>query len=127
MEENMDKMNKMIITVTNRDMTIKCNTTDEIKDYIKKSDKGEVEVYDYKRCVTYKFRTVHHPDIYKAGKNTIIIYIDGIVDEWNVNLVDNVPSYFTRNEIEELIPYINEALNMLADKVDNKKLYIIEF
>lgn len=123
----MDKMNKMIITVTNRDMTIKCNTTDEIKDYIKKSDKGEVEVYDYKRCVTYKFRTVHHPDIYKAGKNTIIIYIDGIVDEWNVNLVDNVPSYFTRNEIEELIPYINEALNMLADKVDNKKFYIIEF
>lgn len=127
MEENMDKMNKMIITVTNKDMTIKCNTTDKIKDYIKKSDKGEVEVYDYKRCITYKFKTMHHPDIYKEEKNTIIIYIDGIVDECIVNFDDNIPSYFTRNEIENLIPSINEALNMLVDKVENKKFYILEF
>ena len=123
----MDKMNKMIITVTNRDMTIKCITTDKIKDYIKKSDKGEVEVYDYKSCITYKFKTMHHPDIYKVDKNTIAIYIDGIVNEWTVDLSNNIPSYFTRNEIEELIPCINEALNMLVDKIENKKFYIIEF
>ena len=124
----MDKMNKMIITVTGRDVTIKFNTTDEIKDYIKKSDKKAVEVYDYKRCIRYIFKTMHHPDIYKAENNTIIIYIDGVVDEWTVNLADE-PSryYFMRNEIEELIPLINEALNMLVDKVENKKFYIIEF
>lgn len=124
----MDKMNKMIITVTDRDMTIKCNTTDKIKDYIKKSDGERVEVYDYKRCIRYIFRTVHHPDIYKSEKNTINIYIDGIVDEWRINLVDK-PSryYFMKNEIEGLIPHINEALNILADKVENKKFYILEF
>lgn len=124
----MDKMNKMIITVTDRDMTIKCNTTDKIKDYIKKSDGERVEVYDYKRCIRYIFRTMHHPDIYKSEKNTINIYIDGIVDEWTINLADK-PSryYFMRNEIEELIPHINEALNILADKVENKKFYILEF
>lgn len=120
-------MNKMIITITDKNMTIKCNTTDKIKDYIKKSDKGEVEVYDLIRCTTYKFRTVHHPDIYKAGNNTIIIYIDGIVDEWTVPLFGGTTSYFTRNEIEELIPRIDEALHMLADKVENKSFYIFEF
>ena len=123
----MDKMNKMIITVTDRDMTINCKTTDKIKDYIKKSDKREVEVYDYKRCVTYKFKTMHHPDIYKLGTDKIMIYIDGIRDEWTVPLADNIPGYFTRAEIEELIPHINEALNMLVDKVENKKFYILEF
>ena len=123
----MNKMNKMIITVTDRDMTIKCNTTDKIKDYIRNSDKGEVEVYDYKRCITYKFKTVHHPDIYKAGKNTIIIYIDGVTDEWTVPLFGDVLSYFTREEIERLIPAIKEALQMLKDKVYNTQHYIIEF
>lgn len=123
----MDKMNKMIITVTDRDMTIKCNTTDKIKDYIKKSDKGEVIVYDRKRCTTYIFRTMQHPDIYKVKKNKIIIYIDGIIDEWTVTLTDNLPSYFTRDEIEELIPHINEALNMLVDKVENKIHWVLDF
>lgn len=124
MEED---MNKMIITITDRNMTIKCNTTDKIKDYIKKSDKGEVEVYDSKKRITYKFKTMHHPDIYKSGKDTIIIYIDGVVDEWIVPLFGGTPSYFTRNEIEELIPRIDEALHMLVDKVENKLFYILEF
>lgn len=123
----MNKVNKMIITVTDRDMTIKCHTTDKIKDYIKKSDNGEVEVYDYKRCITYKFKSLHHPDIYKLGNNTIIIYIDGIVDEWTMTLSDNLSGYFSRKEVEELIPCIKEALNMLVDKIENKKFYIIEF
>lgn len=120
-------MNKMIITATNRDMTIKCNTADKIKDYIKQSDKKEVEVYDHIRCITYKFKTQHHPDIYKAGKNTIIIYIDGVVDEWTVPLFGGVLSYFTRDEVEYLIPSIKEALQMLKDKVYNTQHYIIEF
>lgn len=120
-------MNKMIITITDRNMTIKCNTTDKIKDYIKKSGKGEVEVYDFTRRITYKFKTMHHPDIYKSGMNTIIIYIDGVVDEWTTPLVADTPGYFTRNEIEELIPRIDEALHMLADKVENKLFYILEF
>lgn len=123
----MNKMNIMIITVTDRDMTIKCRTTDKIKDYIKKSDNGEVEVYDYKSRITYKFKVLHHPEIYKVENNTIVIYIDGIVNEWKTNFVDNSSTYFTRNEIEELIPHINEALNMLVDKIENKKYYIIEF
>ena len=127
MEENMNKVNKMIITVTDRDMTIKCRTTDKIKDYIQKSDYGEVEVYDYKRCITFKFKSIHHPEIHKLENNTIIIYIDGIVDEWVMTLADNSSNYFSRKEIEELIPCINEALNMLVDKVENKKFYIIEF
>lgn len=124
MEEN---MNIMTIIVTDRDMTIKCRTTDKIKDYIKKSDNGEVEVYDYKRRITYKFKVLHHPEIYKVENNTIVIYIDGIVNEWKTNFVDNSSMYFTRNEIEELIPNINEALNMLVDKIENKKYYILEF
>ena len=49
------------------------------------------------------------------------------MNEWTVNLADNIPSYFTRNEIEELIPHINEALNMPVDKIENKKYYILEF
>lgn len=120
-------MNRMIITVTDTRMTIKCKTDDKIKDFIKNSHNQEVEVYDCKRDITYKFKTLHHPDINKTGKRTFTIYIDGVEDEWTVPIGGGWVTCFTRDEIENLIPRIDEALHMLIDKVENKLFWILDF
>ena len=39
----MNKMNKMMITLTDEDMTIKCYTTNKIKDYIKNRIMGKLK------------------------------------------------------------------------------------
>lgn len=122
MEEN---MNQMIITVTDRCMNIKCRTDDEIKDYIKSQPDSQIIIKTPKSNTKFCIRTMHHPELDKF-RGGILLYIDGIIDEWSIPLGKS-DGQFTREEIERLIPCINEAVHMLVDKIENKKLYIIEF
>ena len=118
-------MNKIMITVTNKYVNIKCKTDDEIKDYIKSQPNGEVLIENIKSNTKFYIRTMHHPELYKYfGK--IRLYIDGETDEWTFPLGETI-GQFTREEIERLIPTIKEALQMLKDKVYNTQHYIIEF
>ena len=118
-------MNKMMITVTNRYINIKCRTDDEIKDYIKSQPDSQVIIKTLKSNIKFYIRTMHHPEFYKA-RDGIRLYIDGETDEWTFSLGE-ITGQFTRREIERLIPSIEEALQMLKDKVYNTQNYIIEF
>lgn len=118
-------MNKMMITVTNRYINIKCRTDDEIKDYIKSKPDSQVIIKTLKSNIKFYIRTMHHPEFYKA-RDGIRLYIDGETDEWTFPLSE-ITGQFTRGEIEYLIPSIEEALQMLKDKVYNTQHYIIEF
>jgi hypothetical protein len=122
MEEN---MNKMMITVTDRYINMKCKTDDEIKDYIKSQPDSQVIIKTIKSDTKFYIRTMHHPELYKIC-NEIRLYIDGVTDEWTFPLGETT-GQFTRGEIESLIPAIKEALQMLKDKVYNTQHYIIEF
>ena len=119
-------MNRMLITVTNKYMTIKCNTEEEVKKYIANSFDSEVVIYEPKMDITYIFRTMHHPNIYKVSKKEVKVYIDGITDEGAVPLAKTA-GQFSRDEIESLIPSLTNALHTLIDKVNNVQNYIIEF
>ena len=114
-------MNKMIITVTNKNINMKCKTDDEIKDYIKSQPNRQVFIETTKSNTKFYIKTMHHPELYKIC-DEIRLYIDGVTDEWTFPL-----EQFTREEIERLIPSIKEALQMLKDKVYNTQHYIIEF
>lgn len=118
-------MNKMMITVTDRYINMKCRTDDEIKDYIKSQQDSQVIIKTTKSNTEFCIRTMHHPELYKFC-NGIRLYIDGVTDEWTFPLGE-ITGQFTRGEIERLIPSIEEALKMLEDKVYNTKHYIIEF
>lgn len=118
-------MNKMMITVTDRDINIKCRTDDEIKDYIKSQPDSQVIIKTIKSDTKFYIRTMHHPELYKLYDG-IRLYIDGATDEWTFPL-RKIGGEFTREEIERLIPSIKEALQMLEDKVYNTQHYIIEF
>ena len=118
-------MNKMMITVTDKYINIKCRTDDEIKDYIKSQPDSQVFIETIKSNTKFYIRTMHHPELYKFG-NIIRLYIDGVTDEWTFPLGETT-GQFTREEIESLIPSIKEALQMLKDKVYNTQHYIIEF
>lgn len=118
-------MNKMMITVTNRYVNIKCKTDDEIKDYIKSQPDSEVIIKTIKSDTEFHIRTMHHPQLSKFC-NGIRLYIDGVTNEWTIPLGE-MELEFTRREVESLIPSIKEALQMLADKVYNTQHYIIEF
>ena len=118
-------MNKMMITVTNRYINIKCRTDDEIKDYVKSQPDNQVIIKTPKSNIKFYIRTMHHPEFYKFCDG-IRLYIDGETDEWTFSLGE-VAGQFTRREIESLIPSIKEALQILKDKVYNTQNYIIEF
>ena len=118
-------MNKIMITVTNKYINMKCRTDDEIKDYIKSQPGSQVFIEITKSNTKFYIRTMHHPELYKFG-NVIRLYIDGVTDEWSFPLGETT-GQFTREEIESLIPSIKEALQMLKDKVYNTQHYIIEF
>ena len=118
-------MNKMLITVTDKYVNIKCKTDDEIKKYIKSQPNNEVAIETIKSQVKFHIRTMHHPDLYKF-RDEVRLYIDGVTDEWTCPLNETIGN-FTREDIERLIPAIKEALQMLKDKVYNTQHYIIEF
>ena len=118
-------MDKIMITVTNKYINMKCRTDDEIKDYIKSQPDSQVFIETIKSNTKFYIRTMHHPELYKFG-NVIRLYIDGVTDEWTFPLGETT-GQFTREEIESLIPSIKEALQMLKDKVYNTQHYIIEF
>lgn len=118
-------MNKMMITVTDRHINMKCRTDDEIKDYIKSQPDSQVIIKTIKSDTKFIIRTMHHPEFYKFC-NGIRLYIDGETDEWTFPLGE-MTGQFTRREVERLIPSIKEALQMLKDKVYNTQHYIIEF
>ena len=118
-------MNKMMITVTDRYINMKCKTDDEIKDYIKSQPDSQVIIKTIKSDTKFYIRTMHHPELYKIC-DEIRLYIDGVTDEWTFPLGE-ITGQFTREEIERLIPAIKEALQMLKDKVYNTQHYIIEF
>lgn len=118
-------MNKMIITVTDRYVSMKCRTDDEIKDYIKSQPDSQVIIKTPKSNTEFCIRTMHHPELYKFCDG-IRLYIDGVTDESTFPLGE-IAGQFTREEIERLIPSIKEALQMLEDKVYNTQHYIIEF
>ena len=118
-------MNQMIITVTDRYMNIKCRTDDEIKDYIKSQPDSQIIIKTPKSNTKFCIRTMHHPELAKF-RGGILLYIDGIIDEWKFSLGE-IEGQFTREEIEHIIPSIKEALQMLKDKVYNTQNYIIEF
>ena len=118
-------MNKMMITVTDRYINMKCKTDDEIKDYIKSQPDSQVIIKTPKSNIKFYIRTMHHPELYKIC-DEIRLYIDGVTDEWTFSLGE-ITGQFTRGEIERLIPAIKEALQMLKDKVYNTQHYIIEF
>ena len=122
MEEN---MNKMMITVTDRYINMKCKTDDEIKDYIKSQPDSQVIIKTIKSDTKFYIRVMHHPVLYKIC-DEIRLYIDGETDEWTFPLGETM-GQFTREEIERLIPSIKEALQTLKDKVYNTQHYIIEF
>ena len=122
MEEN---MNKIMITVTNKYINMKCKTDDEIKDYIKSQPNSQVFIETIKSNTKFCIRTMHHPELYNF-RDEIRLYIDGTTDEWTFPLGETL-GQFTREEIERLIPAIKEALQMLKDKVYNTQHYIIEF
>ena len=118
-------MNKVMITVTNKNINMKCRTDDEIKDYIKSQPDRQVIIKTLKSNIKFYIRTMHHPEFYKFCDG-IRLYIDGETDEWTFSLGE-MAGQFTRREIERLIPSIKEALQMLVDKVYNTQHYIIEF
>ena len=118
-------MNKIMITVTNKNINMKCKTDDEIKDYIKSQPNSQVFIETTKSNTKFYIRTMHHPELYKIC-DEIRLYIDGVTDEWTFPLGE-ITGQFTREEIERLIPAIKEALQMLKDKVYNTQHYIIEF
>ena len=118
-------MNKIMITVTNKYINMKCKTDDEIKDYIKSQPNSQVFIETIKSNIKFRIRTMHHPELYKS-RDEIRLYIDGEIDEWTFPLGE-ITGQFTREEIERLIPTIKEALQMLKDKVYNTQHYIIEF
>ena len=118
-------MNKIMITVTNNYINMKCKTDDEIKDYIKSQPNSQVFIETTKSNTKFYIRTMHHPELYKIC-DEIRLYIDGETDEWTVPLGE-MAVQFTRREVERLIPSIKEALQMLKDKVYNTQHYIIEF
>ena len=118
-------MNKVMITVTNKNINMKCRTDDEIKDYIKSQSDSQVIIKTPKSNIKFYIRTMHHPEFYKFCDG-IRLYIDGETDEWTFSLGE-MAGQFTRREIERLIPSIKEALQMLVDKVYNTQHYIIEF
>ena len=118
-------MNKMMITVTDRYINMKCKTDDEIKDYIKSQPDSQIIIKTIKSDTKFYIRTMHHPELYKIC-DEIRLYIDGVTDEWTFPLGE-ITGQFTRGEIERLIPAIKEALQMLKDKVYNTQHYIIEF
>lgn len=118
-------MNKMLITVTDKYVNMKCRTNDEIKDYIKSQPNRQVFIETIKSNTKFYIRTMHHPELYKLCDG-IRLYIDGTTDEWTFPL-RKIGGEFTREEIERLIPSIKEALQMLTDKVYNTQNYIIEF
>lgn len=118
-------MNKMMITVTDKYINIKCKTDDEIKDYIKSQPDSQVIIKTIKSDTEFHIRTMYHPELSKFC-NGIRLYIDGEKDEWTFPLGEMAVE-FTRREIERLIPSITEALQMLKDKVYNAQHYIIEF
>lgn len=118
-------MNKIMITVTNKHINMKCRTDDEIKDYIKSQPDSQVFIETIKSNTKFYIRTMHHPELYRFG-DKIRLYIDGVTDEWTFPLGETT-GQFTREEIERLIPSIKEALQMLKDKVYNTQHYIIEF
>ena len=118
-------MNQMIITVTDRSVNIKCRTDDEIKDYIKSQPDSQIIIKTLESNTKFCIRTMHHPELAKF-RGGILLYIDGITDEWTFSL-EEIEGQFTRKEVERLIPSITEALQMLKDKVYNAQHYIIEF
>ena len=118
-------MNKMMITVTDKYINMKCKTDDKIKDYIKSQPDSQVIIKTVKSDTEFCIRTMHHPDLYKVC-NKIRLYIDGVTDEWTSPLGETTEE-FAREEVERLIPSIKEALQMLIDKVYNTQHYIIEF
>lgn len=118
-------MNKMLITVTDKYVNMKCRTNDEIKDYIKSQPDSQVIIKTVKSDTKFCIRTMHHPELCKFC-NGILLYIDGIKDEWTFSM-EELTGQFTRREVERLIPSIKEALQMLTDKVYNTQHYIIEF
>lgn len=118
-------MNKIMITVTNKYINMKCKTDDEIKDYIKSQPNSQVFIETIKLNTKFCIRTMHHPELYNF-RDEIRLYIDGTTDEWTFPLGETL-GQFTREEVERLIPSITEALQMLKDKVYNTKQYIIEF
>ena len=118
-------MNKMMITVTDRYINIKCRTDDEIRDYIKSQPDSQVVIKTIKSDTEFYIRTLHHPELCKFCGG-IRLYIDGVTDEWTFSM-DEMAGQFTRREIERLIPSIKEALQILTDKVYNTQQYIIEF
>ena len=118
-------MNKIMITVTNKYINMKCKTDDEIKDYINSQPYHQVFIENIKSNTKFYIRTMHHPELHKFC-DEIGLYIDGVTDEWTFPLGETT-GQFTREEVERLIPSIKEALQMLKDKVYNTKQYIIEF
>ena len=118
-------MNKMMITVTNKYINIKCKTDDEIKDYIKSQPDSQIIIKTHKSNTKFCIRTMHHPQLAKFREG-ILLYIGGVEDEWTFSL-EELEGQFTRKEIESLIPSIKKALQMLKDKVYNTQHYIIEF
>ena len=118
-------MNKMMITVTDKYINIKCRTDDEIKDYIKSQPDSQVIIKTIKSDTEFHIRTRQHPELSKFCDG-IRLYIDGETDEWTFPL-GKMAAQFTRREVERLIPSITEALQMLKDKVYNAQHYIIEF
>ena len=118
-------MNKMMITITNKYINMKCKTDDEIKDYIKSQLDSQIIIKTTKSNTKFCIRTMHHPELAKF-KEGILLYIDGVTDEWTFSM-EELEGQFTRKEIESLIPSIKEALQMLKDKVYNIQNYIIEF
>lgn len=118
-------MNKMLITVTDKYVNIKCKTDDEIKEYIKSQPNNEVVIETIKSKVKFHIRTMHHPELYKFC-DEVRLYIDGVTDEWNFPLGEII-GQFTREEIERLIPSIKEALQILEDRTYNTQYYTIEF
>ena len=118
-------MNKMMITVTNKYINIKCKIDDEIKDYIKSQSDSQVIIKTIKSNTKFCIRTMHHPELAKF-RGGILLYIGGVTDEWTFSL-EELAGQFTRKEVERLIPSIKEALQMLTDKVYNTQHYIIEF
>ena len=54
-------MNKMLITVTDKYVNIKCRTDDKIKDYIKSQPYHQVIIKTPKSDTEFYIRTIHHP------------------------------------------------------------------
>ena len=57
-------MNKIMITVTNKYINMKCRTDDEIKDYIKSQPNSQVIIKTIKSNTEFYIRTMHHPELY---------------------------------------------------------------